>query len=159
MSNDPDRIKLGMHVIDVLNEAIDSGCLADPGANHDAHIHDIIDNVYNGNSVEDVELVGDQHHRFLRSIASNGDFFILRVDITDSVQQRRKLEDKRSDRLLSQRRAALSTVKNQLDRCRAIKNEHMFQPNEPRGRHYWQAQILKTAPEYPKCPTGADVTL
>jgi len=42
--------------------------------------------------VEDIELAGDQHHRVVRSRTENGEFVILRLNITEVVRQRRALE-------------------------------------------------------------------
>jgi len=42
--------------------------------------------------VEDLELADDRHHRVVRSRTENGDFVILRLNITEVVRQRRALE-------------------------------------------------------------------
>lgn len=42
--------------------------------------------------VEDMELQGDRHHRLHRTRANNGDTMLLRIDTTELVRQRRKLE-------------------------------------------------------------------
>eukprot|EP00903_Cladosiphon_okamuranus_P002156 g2154.t1 len=44
--------------------------------------------------VEDLELAGDQYHRVVRSRTENGEFVILRLNITEVVRQRRALEEK-----------------------------------------------------------------
>lgn len=44
--------------------------------------------------IEDLELAGDQYHRVVRSRTDNGEFVILRLNITEVVRQRRALEDK-----------------------------------------------------------------
>lgn len=96
MSHDPDLIKPGMHVADVLDLAIDKGAIAVPKGDRKTYIQNIIDRAFAGVGVEDLELEGDQFQRVLRSVASNGDFVSLRLDVTELVHQRRAAEAARA---------------------------------------------------------------
>lgn len=89
MSTRPDRITKGMHLTEVLNEALDSGLIPPaPGARED-YIETLFSH-HDTKRVEDIELPGDRHHRVLRSRASNGDWIIIRVDITALSRERRQ---------------------------------------------------------------------
>ena len=100
MAGRPDSIRPGMHIKDVLNEAIDSGKMAVLGESKDAYIDRLLDPARLDIPVEDLEFTGDVHHRVHRSIAANGDVVIIRLDTTELVRQR-KAADRARERLLA----------------------------------------------------------
>ena len=93
MSSDPDTIQPGMHVGDVLYNAIDCGRIPEPPQGRKKFVDDIVENTYKGGAVEDLEFVGDVHHRVIRSRAKTGDYISLRLDITELVRERRRAEE------------------------------------------------------------------
>lgn len=89
MSTRPERITKGMHLTDVLHEALDSGLIPPaPGPRND-YIEELYSQ-HDAKRVEDIELPGDRHHRVLRSRASNGDWIIIRMDFTALARERRQ---------------------------------------------------------------------
>ncbi|WP_187431115.1 hypothetical protein ROLI_035070 [Roseobacter fucihabitans] len=100
MSTRPDAIKPGMHVRDAMNEAFDSGRMIIPPEGREK----FLDKLLSSNRVvllnEQLELAGDIHHKVLRSKAKNGDWVIIRLDITELVRQKRHAEETQA-RLLS----------------------------------------------------------
>ena len=100
MAQDPEAIRPGMHFRDVLALAIAHGGVNEPEEGREAFTARMVAKFRDGASVEDVEVPGDVHHRLLRNVAENGDFVILRIDVTELVRQRRDAEALRA-RLLS----------------------------------------------------------
>ncbi|MBM7069002.1 EAL domain-containing protein [Actibacterium sp. 188UL27-1] len=100
MSTNPDAIRPGMHVREVLVEAMDSGTLHEPEQGRQAYMDELLGPERIGRKVEDLEFPGDIHHRMLRSQAENGDWVLIRLDITELVRQKRTAEEAQ-DRLLS----------------------------------------------------------
>lgn len=90
MSTDPDAIKPGMHVIDVMNVAFDCGLLDVPPQGRETYLDRLKNPEKISRTAEDIELPGDTHHRILRSVAENGDWVIIRLDISELVRQRRQ---------------------------------------------------------------------
>ncbi|WP_299407476.1 EAL domain-containing protein [uncultured Roseobacter sp.] len=100
LSTRPEAIRPGMHIRDVLNEAFDSGRMAVPPIGRAAMLDEMMKPERVALKTEDVELANDIHHRMLRSKAENGDWVILRLDITELVRQKRSAEEAQ-ERLLS----------------------------------------------------------
>ncbi|MDW3224731.1 MAG: EAL domain-containing protein [Paracoccaceae bacterium] len=100
MSTRPNAIKPGMHIRDALNEAFDSGRMIVPPAGRDVLFNRLLDPDRFALASEDLELPGDIHHRMLRSKAENGDWVVIRLDITELVRQKRNAEETQA-RLLS----------------------------------------------------------
>jgi diguanylate cyclase (GGDEF)-like protein/PAS domain S-box-containing protein len=100
MSADPDAIEPGMHILDVLDLAIRTGTMEEPPEGREGYFRTNLSKFFDGTTFEDLELADDTHHRVLRAVAENGDFVILRMDITELVRQRREVEASRA-RLLS----------------------------------------------------------
>ncbi|MBS0125695.1 sensor domain-containing protein [Thetidibacter halocola] len=96
MARDPDRIRPGMPVADVLNIAIDDGLILPPEGDRDRFVSDILQHGCISKTVLDIELANDTHHRILRSRSSAGDHVIIRVDTTELVRQRRAAEESRA---------------------------------------------------------------
>lgn len=90
MSTDPDMIQPGMHVVDVMNIAFDCGLLDVPPQGRNAYFDKLKNPDKIQRTAEDIELPGDVHHRILRSVAENGDWVIIRLDISELVRQRRR---------------------------------------------------------------------
>ncbi|MGC3938943.1 sensor domain-containing protein [Roseobacter sp. EG26] len=93
MSTNPNAIKPGMHIRDVLIEAMDCGLMPVPEGGRDAFLEDLLSTARIARDTEDVEMAGDTHHRILRSRAENGDWVLIRMDITELVRQRRSAEE------------------------------------------------------------------
>jgi diguanylate cyclase (GGDEF)-like protein len=100
MSPEPDAIRPGMPFRDVMDLAIAKGAMEEPEDGRDAFEERMRRKFRDGQSVEDVEIPGDIHHRLLRNVAENGDYVILRMDVTELVRQRRNVEASQA-RLLS----------------------------------------------------------
>ncbi|MFW5641897.1 MAG: EAL domain-containing protein [Roseicyclus sp.] len=92
MSRDPEAIRPGMTFREVLDLAIANDAIADPPEGREAFVAALWERFREGCSVEDVEAPGDVHHRLLRNLAENGDFVILRMDVTELVRQRRSAQ-------------------------------------------------------------------
>jgi diguanylate cyclase (GGDEF)-like protein/PAS domain S-box-containing protein len=92
MSRDPDAIRPGIRYREVLDLAIDNGVIAEPAEGRDAFAARAAAMCRAGASATDVALPGDRHHRLLRTTAENGDFVILRMDVTELVRQRRSAQ-------------------------------------------------------------------
>ncbi|WP_299831081.1 EAL domain-containing protein [uncultured Roseobacter sp.] len=90
MSTDPEAIKAGMHIRDVMNVAFDCGLIAVPPQGRDAYFDKLKKPETITRTAENIELAGDVHHRILRSVAENGDWVIIRLDISELVRQRRQ---------------------------------------------------------------------
>lgn len=90
MSDDPALIHEGMHIRDVLRQAIRSGRMETDGSDPDTYIERVLSRASNRQKVEDLEFAGDVHHRVLRSYVENGDMVIIRLDATELVRQRRQ---------------------------------------------------------------------
>ena len=90
MSTDPDAIQPGMHVRDVMNIAFDCGLIAVPPQGRSAYFDKLKHPEKIARTAENIELPGDVHHRILRSVAENGDWVIIRLDISELVRQRRQ---------------------------------------------------------------------
>ena len=100
MAGESNAIRPGMHFRDVLEIAIAHGGIGEPEEGRDAFTARMVAKYRDAPSVEDVDMPGDVHHRLLRNVAENGDFVILRIDVTELVRQRRDAEALRA-RLLS----------------------------------------------------------
>lgn len=100
MSRDPDAIRPGIRYRDVIDLAIANGAIDEPAVGRDAFVAQAAAMCRAGASAEDVELPHDVHHRLLRTTAENGDYVILRMDVTAMVRERRKVEASQA-RLLS----------------------------------------------------------
>lgn len=90
MSTDPEAIKPGMHIRDVMHTAFDCGLIDVPPQDRDAYFDKLREPAKIQRTAEDIELAGDVHHRILRSVAENGDWVIIRMDISELVRQRRQ---------------------------------------------------------------------
>ncbi len=90
MSTDPDAIEIGMHLEDVVSIAIDCGQMMVPPEAREAFFERLKRPEKLARNAENIELPGDVHHRILRSVADNGDWVIIRLDISELVQQRRQ---------------------------------------------------------------------
>ncbi|MGZ2258801.1 EAL domain-containing protein [Roseobacter sp. A03A-229] len=90
MSTTPDAIQPGMHIRDVMNHAFDCGQLDVPSQGREAYFDRLNDPDQIPRTAEDIELPGDVHHRILRSVADNGDWVVIRLDISEIVRQRRQ---------------------------------------------------------------------
>lgn len=100
MSTHPERIKPGLHIRDALDEACDTGRMVVPPAGRKSFLQKLPNPKLASMTNEDIELEGDVHHRLLRSKAENGDWVIIRLDITELVRQKRNAEEAQA-RLLS----------------------------------------------------------
>lgn len=100
MSLDPDEIQLGMNIRDVLGRSIDDGFIPLRGRTREAVLDDELSPALISEEVEDIELTDDIHHRVFRKRAANGDYVVVRVDLTEIVRQKRVLQDTQ-DRLIS----------------------------------------------------------
>lgn len=90
MSTRLDAIQPGMHIRDVMNEAFDCGMIAVPPQGRNAYFDQLKDPERIARTSENIELPGDVHHRILRSVAENGDWVIIRLDVSEIVRQRRQ---------------------------------------------------------------------
>lgn len=100
MSTRPDAVKPGMHIRDVLNEAMDTGRMIIPPVGREEFLEQLLCPKRVARLSEDVRLPNDTHHRLLRSKAENGDWVIIRLDITELVREKRNT-DASQERLLS----------------------------------------------------------
>ncbi len=92
MANDPTQIRAGISFRDAILIAIEDGIIPEPPEGREEYCDRTMHEA-RALVVEDMELAGDIHQRLLRNISENGDFFVIRVDITEIVRQRRKLEE------------------------------------------------------------------
>lgn len=93
MSNTPEFIQPGMHVREVMEHAFDCGLLDVPPQGREAYFDRLKDPEQIPRSAENIELPGDVHHRILRSVAENGDWVVIRLDITEIIRQRRQASE------------------------------------------------------------------
>ncbi|WP_299964146.1 EAL domain-containing protein [uncultured Roseobacter sp.] len=100
MSTDPNRIKPGMHARDIVSHAFDCGLIDVPTDKRDGFFQAIENPAELAHTIEDIMLPDDVHHRVLRSVAEDGDWVIIRMNITELVRQRRNAEELQ-ERLLS----------------------------------------------------------
>jgi len=100
ISDNPERVRPGMSMHEVIAETLRSGRDAEPAGGRQQFIDKIIASIRNGEPVQDIEIGEDVHHRLFRSTAENGDLMILRVDISDFKRQSRAA-DQAQQRLLS----------------------------------------------------------
>ncbi|MCV3274029.1 EAL domain-containing protein [Roseobacter sinensis] len=89
MSTTPEAIKPGMHIRDVMNHAFDCGRMEVPPQGRSAYLDRLDDPDRIPIGAENIELPGDIHHRILRSVAENGDWVVIRLDISEIVRERR----------------------------------------------------------------------
>ncbi|MEW9919654.1 EAL domain-containing protein [Marimonas sp. MJW-29] len=92
MSTNPEAIRPGMHVGEVLNHAMDCGLIPEPPEGREAYVNGIIEDALKGKRAVDIEFAGDTHNRVLRSITENEDYVSISVDITELVRQRHTAE-------------------------------------------------------------------
>lgn len=100
MSTQPEAIKPGMHIRDALNVAFDSGRIDVPPVGREEFMDSLLTPERLARPSEDITLSGDIHHRVLRSKAENGDWVVIRLDITELVRQKRNALEAQA-RLLS----------------------------------------------------------
>ncbi|WP_300062000.1 EAL domain-containing protein [uncultured Roseobacter sp.] len=90
MSTDPEAIEPGMHIRDVMNHAFDCGQMDVPPEGRAVFFDRLDDPAQISRTAEIIELPGDVHHRILRSVADNGDWVVIRLDVTEIIRQRRQ---------------------------------------------------------------------
>ena len=100
MSNKPGAVRKGMHFVELLTHAVESGLVMAPPEGIGPYFEEIYRSLESSDPSVDLKLPGDVHHRAIRSVAKNGDILALRMDITELVRQRRSAEEAQS-RLLS----------------------------------------------------------
>lgn len=89
MSKTPERIQPGMSSREVLAVACEDGIFDVPLEERDRFIDDLLADRNLSKNEQYIEMKGDIHHRLLRSVAENGDYVVLRLDVTQLVRQQR----------------------------------------------------------------------
>ncbi len=89
MTDNPEDLKEGMHLRDVLLVATRYGRVPSAVGREEEWINQILSSDGLEQSVQDVELDGDIHHRLLRSRSSVGDYVVIRLNSTEFVRQKR----------------------------------------------------------------------
>ncbi len=92
MTDNAEELFEGMHLRDVLRNAIRHGRYPDAMGQEDAWVENIMAPDTLDSDWQDVELDGDIHHRLLRSRSSNGDYVVIRLNSTEFVRQKRTAE-------------------------------------------------------------------
>ena len=92
MSNNPEDLKPGTSLKDILHTAAHAGKFRDAIGQED----DWVKSVYRPDmlkpGIEDVEFSEDVHYRMVRSLTDDGEYVVLGINISEVVKQRREVE-------------------------------------------------------------------
>lgn len=92
MTDNPEEIAAGTALKDLLMIAATSGKIAAAVGREQAWVDEYYTPDRLDPGVEDFEFENDQHYRMVRSRAVNGEYVVLRINITEVVRQRRAVE-------------------------------------------------------------------
>jgi len=94
MMERPEDLKPGTSLRNILKSVANAGRIKAAIGREEEWVEEYYSSPkLNTPGVEDIELSNDQHHRVVRSRTENGEFVILRLNITEVVRQRRALEE------------------------------------------------------------------
>ncbi|MEM9698782.1 MAG: EAL domain-containing protein [Pseudomonadota bacterium] len=92
VSRDPRRIRAGMHVKDILLLAAREGRIPEAIGREDAWVADFISQDRVRERVYDLRESDGQHYRFVFSPTEDRELVVLRINITEVVEQRQAVE-------------------------------------------------------------------
>lgn len=92
MSDQPDKVKAGMNLKELLLTAARAGKIPAASGREQAWVEEYYHPDILSPGVEDFEFEHDQHYRMVRSRAVNGEYVVLRINITEVVRQQRAVE-------------------------------------------------------------------
>ncbi|MEL6522076.1 MAG: EAL domain-containing protein [Pseudomonadota bacterium] len=93
LTNKHDQIQVGMSPIDIFRIAVGEGRIPAAKGREEEWLNSFVDQNRQHYHLEEIEFAGDQHFRNIRSFSDNGEMVVLRLNITESVRQRRALEE------------------------------------------------------------------
>ena len=92
LTDDPDLLQVGTNIRQVMEIAVENDLIPQAKGREREWVNDYVASDLAARKVEDIEYANDQHFRIIRSRAENGEILVLRLNITETVQQRRALE-------------------------------------------------------------------